>query len=128
MTKRILLAEDEQALARLVELNLVRDGYELEWVTDGEAALAAVRAAPPQLIILDVTMPRMNGFEVLRHLKADPETAEIPVVMLTGRADEESVFKGWSEGVQCYMTKPFDPRDLTSIVERVLAEDDGWSV
>ncbi len=126
MVKRILLAEDEQPVARIVEVNLAREGYEVEWVTNGAAALEAVAAQPPDLIILDVTMPQMDGFEVLRRLKSDPETSELPVIMLTGKSDDDSVFKGWAEGVHSYMTKPFDPRDLALVVERVLADSDNW--
>jgi len=126
MVKRILLAEDEQPVARIVEVNLAREGYEVDWVTNGAAALEAVAANPPDLIILDVTMPQMDGFEVLRRLKSDPETSELPVIMLTGKSDDDSVFKGWAEGVHSYMTKPFDPRDLALVVERVLADSDNW--
>ena len=124
--KRILIAEDEQPVARIVQVNLGREGYEVDWVPDGVAALAAVAENPPDLVILDVTMPQMDGFEVLRRLKSDPETSELPVIMLTGKSDDESVFKGWAEGVHSYMTKPFDPRDLTLMVERVLSDSENW--
>ncbi|NUP98370.1 MAG: response regulator [Armatimonadetes bacterium] len=124
--KRILLAEDERPLARLVQVNLERAGYQVEWVSHGAAALQAVAQAAPDVIILDVAMPEVDGFEVLRHLKADPETADIPVIMLTGRTDEESVYRSWAGGVHYYMTKPFDPRELALVVERVFDEDSDW--
>ncbi len=120
---RVLVAEDETALGRLIEINLTLHGYEVGWVKDGEAALAAVSQQRPDVIILDVGMPKLDGFEVLRELKGNPDTADIPVVMLTGRSDDDSVLRGWSEGVHYYMTKPFDPADLMLVIERVLAEE-----
>ena len=126
MAKRILLAEDEPSVTRLIQVNLELAGYTLDCVADGEAALAAIRDALPDLLILDVTMPRLDGFEVLRALKSDPETAQLPVVMLTGKSDDESVFKAWQSGVDCYMTKPFDPAELATMVQRLLSEDERW--
>lgn len=119
MSKRILVVDDEVALARLVQINLQRDGHEAWIVHDGTAALDAIAASQPDLVILDVVMPGMDGFEVLRRLKADSETADIPVIMLTGRSDDESIVTGWTGGVDCYMTKPFDPSDLLTMVSRV---------
>lgn len=124
MAKRILVVEDERAVARTIQVNLDREGYQTELAANGSQALESIAAAAPDLVILDVVMPGMDGFEVLRALKADPETADIPVVMLTARSDEESILRGWSEGVHCYMTKPFDPRDLTAYVMRVLESDE----
>ena len=73
-------------------------------------------------------MPRKDGFEVLRELKANPETRDIPVIMLTAKAQDADVFRGWSEGVDCYLTKPFNPAELLAFVKRVLSakhEDEG---
>lgn len=124
MAKRILVVEDEHAVARTIQVNLDREGFTTQVASNGAAGLAAVASAPPDLIILDVVMPGMDGFEVLRSLKADPLTADIPVVMLTAKSDQESILRGWSEGVHCYMTKPFDPRDLTAFVQRLLDADE----
>lgn len=124
MAKQILVVEDEHPVARLIEVNLESAGYEVRVAANGAEALAALAEELPALMVLDVVMPQLDGFEVLRHLKSDPETADLPVVMLTARSDEQSIFQGWAEGVHCYMTKPFDPRDLLLLVERMLAEDD----
>lgn len=123
--KRILIVEDERALARLVQVNLDRHGYETVIAGDGRAGLEEVRRAAPDLIILDVMMPVMDGFEMLRRLKADESTAGIPVMMLTAKADELSILQGWQEGVECYLTKPFDPAELVAFVQRLL-EPSEW--
>ena len=123
MAKRILVVEDEHPVARLIQVNLEAAGYEVTVASGGEEALAALAVEMPALMVLDVVMPGLDGFEVLRQLKADPDTADLPVVMLTARTDEQSIFKGWAEGVHCYMTKPFDPKDLLLLVERMLSEE-----
>ena len=124
MAKRILVVEDEQAVARLLQINLERAGYEVELAGNGRSGLEAVAVQRPDAVVLDVIMPVMDGFEVLRQLKADPDTADIPVLLLTGKSDEESIFEAWSEGVHCYLTKPFDPSDLVLLMGRMLAPDD----
>ncbi len=123
MAKRILVVEDEHPVARLIQVNLEAAGYEVTIASGGEEALAALAVEMPALMVLDVVMPGLDGFEVLRQLKADPDTADLPVVMLTARTDEQSIFKGWAEGVHCYMTKPFDPKDLLLLVERMLSDE-----
>ena len=70
-------------------------------------------------MLLDLVMPYMDGFEVLRNLKANPETAEIPVIMLTAKAQDADVFRGWQSGVDCYLTKPFNPMELLTFVKRI---------
>lgn len=122
MAKRVLVVEDERALARLIQVNLDREGFDTQLAADGKAALAAVAEARPDLIVLDVVMPGIDGFEVLRRLRSDPDTSEIPVVMLTAKADDDSILRGWTEGVHCYMTKPFDPVDLVTYVRRTLSD------
>jgi len=124
MAKQILVVEDEHPVARLIQVNLEAAGYEVRVAANGAEALTALAEELPALMVLDVVMPQLDGFEVLRHIKSDPDTADLPVVMLTARSDEQSIFQGWAEGVHCYMTKPFDPRDLLLLVERMLAEQD----
>ncbi|MBI2298155.1 MAG: response regulator [Armatimonadetes bacterium] len=123
MSKQILVVDDEVALARLVQINLQREGHEARIAHDGAEALDAIAAGKPDLVILDVVMPKLDGFEVLQRLKADPETADIPVIMLTGRSDDESILKGWTGGVLFYMTKPFDPLDLLAMVSRAFGTE-----
>jgi two-component system alkaline phosphatase synthesis response regulator PhoP/two-component system response regulator VicR len=121
MAKRILVVEDDGAVARLIQVNLERAGYEVELAGNGRGALTAVAQRRPDAVVLDVVMPVLDGFEVLRRLKADPDTSDIPVMLLTGKSDEDSIFQAWSEGVECYLTKPFDPDDLVLFMERMLA-------
>lgn len=119
MPKKILAVDDERHIVRLVEVNLQRAGYEVVTAYDGREALEKVAAETPDLIVLDVMMPYMDGFEVLKNLKADPSTAEIPVIMLTAKAQDADVFRGWQSGVDCYLTKPFNPMELLTFVKRI---------
>jgi len=119
MPKKILAVDDERHIVRLVEVNLQRAGYEVVTAYDGREALEKVQSENPDLVVLDVMMPYMDGFEVLKSLKADPATAEIPVIMLTAKAQDADVFKGWQSGVDCYLTKPFNPMELLTFVKRI---------
>lgn len=119
MGKKILVVDDEKHIVRLVQVNLERAGYEVVTAYDGEEALQKVKQERPDLIVLDVMMPKMDGFEVMKHLKADPETKEIPVIMLTAKAQDADVFRGWKAGVDCYLTKPFNPLELLTFVKRI---------
>ena len=119
MPKKILAVDDERHIVRLVEVNLQRAGYEVVTAYDGREALEKVKAENPDLVVLDVMMPYMDGFEVLKNLKADPTTAEIPVIMLTAKAQDADVFRGWQSGVDCYLTKPFNPMELLTFVKRI---------
>jgi two-component system alkaline phosphatase synthesis response regulator PhoP len=121
MPHTILVVDDDPAVSRLVEINLTQVGYQVQTAADGEEALACVAAAKPDLVILDVMMPRLDGFEALKRLRADPSSAEIPVIMLTARAQDEDVFEGYGRGAQWYLTKPFAPNELRAAVRRVLA-------
>lgn len=122
MTKKIVLAEDEPQIARLVEFKLKKEGYQVVWKENGEEALKAIKADRPDLILLDVMMPVMDGYEVLRQLKEDENLKSIPVVMLTARAQERDVVKGIDSGVEDYITKPFHPAELLARVKRILGK------
>src|SRR5919202_2199786 len=119
MPKKILAVDDERHIVRLVEVNLQRAGYYVVTAYDGREALEKVKTEHPDLVVLDVMMPYMDGFEVLKNLKADPVTAEIPVIMLTAKAQDADVFRGWQSGVDCYLTKPFNPMELLTFVKRI---------
>jgi two-component system alkaline phosphatase synthesis response regulator PhoP/two-component system response regulator VicR len=119
MAKKILVVDDERHIVRLVEVNLTRAGYEIATAYDGIEALEKVKAEKPDMIVLDVMMPRMDGFEVLKRLQADTSTQDIPVIMLTAKAQDADIFRGWSSGVSSYLTKPFNPRELLTFVERI---------
>ncbi len=119
MAKKILVVDDERHIVRLVQVNLDRAGYEVAVAYDGIEALKKVSEDKPDMVILDVMMPRMDGFEVLKKLQADEATKDIPVIMLTAKAQDADIFKGWSSGVSSYLTKPFNPRELLTFVERI---------
>jgi len=117
----VLLAEDDALVAALIEDRLSRDGYEIRLYVDGESALAGAISSPPDLAILDVMMPKMNGFEVLGRLRASTATAELPIIMLTGRGREEDVIHGFDLGATDYIIKPFSPAEVAVRVRRYLA-------
>lgn len=119
MPRKILAVDDEKHIVRLVQVNLERQGYEVITAYDGKEALQKVEEERPDLVVLDVMMPYMDGFEVLQNLRRNPSTREIPVIMLTAKAQDQDVFKGWQSGVDCYLTKPFNPMELISFVKRI---------
>ena len=125
MPKKILAVDDEKHIVRLVQVNLERAGYEVVIANDGKEALEKVQAENPDLVVLDVMMPYMDGFEVLQNLRRNPATRDIPVIMLTAKAQDADVFRGWQSGVDCYLTKPFNPLELVSFVNRIFQSMDG---
>lgn len=122
MAKRILAVDDEKHIVRLIQVNLERAGYEVVTANDGAQALEMVAAEQPDLIVLDWMMPQLNGMETLKRLKANPETERIPVIMLTAKSQDADVFKGWQSGVDCYLTKPFNPMELLAFVKRIFED------
>ena len=110
--RRIVVADDERDIADLLTLNLELEGYDAITVYDGQAALDAVRTHQPDFVLLDVMMPKLDGLEVLRELKADADTRDIPVIMLTAKAGDDDVWAGWQAGASYYVTKPFDLEEL----------------
>ena len=125
MAKKILAVDDEKHIVRLVQVNLERQGYEVITANDGKEALQKVEEERPDLVVLDVMMPYMDGFEVLQTMRRNPDTREIPVIMLTAKAQDADVFRGWQSGVDCYLTKPFNPMELIAFVKRIFSSLDG---
>jgi len=117
---KILVAEDSSTVRRLVAARLVADGCEVTEAADGEEALALARSGHPDLLVLDKVMPKLDGFEVVRALREDPQTRAIPIVMLTDRTNEDDVLGGLQLGVEEYMPKPFSPHELSARVRRAL--------
>src|SRR5947207_15550020 len=105
MPKKILAVDDERHIVRLVEVNLARAGYQVGTAFDGRQALQKVESEKPELVVLAVMMPFVDGFEVLRDLKPKPETAENPVIQLTAKAKKASDFRAGSSCDDCYLTK-----------------------
>jgi len=125
VAKKILAVDDEKHIVRLVQVNLERAGYEVVTANDGKEALEKVNEENPDLVVLDVMMPYMDGFEVLQNLRRNSATRDIPVIMLTAKAQDADVFKGWQSGVDCYLTKPFNPMELLSFVKRIFDSMEG---
>jgi two-component system, OmpR family, alkaline phosphatase synthesis response regulator PhoP len=120
VAQKILVADDEKNIGRLIQMNLERHGYEVILSEDGRDALAKIDAVCPDLIILDVMMPYVDGFEVLKRLKNDPLMAAVPVIMLTVKAQDPDIVHGLETGADFYLTKPIDPIELIAFVRRLL--------
>jgi len=118
--KKILLADDEEDIKMVVQIFLESRGYEVLTAFDGLSALDMIRTEKPDLVLLDVMMPVVNGFEVCTRMKADPEMRDIPVVMLSAMAQSESVDKGLSAGAADYIVKPFEPSALEEVIGKIL--------
>ena len=119
---RVVIADDDPDIRRLVQITVTNAGCDVTVAADGEEALELIRAAPPDLVILDVLMPRMDGWEVARELKGDPLTQGVPIMFLTSRGQEHDVLEGFHSGAADYMVKPFSPRELQVRVRAVLAK------
>lgn len=117
---RILLIEDDPAISNVVELNLKLDNYDVFLARDGEEGLNMVSESDPDLIILDVMMPKIDGWQVLMQLKSDDKTHDIPVIMLTAIDDEQSKVIGLRGGADDYVPKPFSPLELAARVKVIL--------
>ena len=110
--KKVLAVDDQPPIVRLIQINLQKAGFEVVTAFDGEEGLQKVRDERPDLVILDVIMPKLDGFEVLRAIKTNPETRNIPVIMLTVKAQDADIFEGLKEGAELYLPKPFHPTEL----------------
>ncbi len=119
-SKRVIIVEDEPDMAELVAMNLQREHYETEIFSDGISAVEAIRSAPPDLVVLDIMLPRMSGTEVLRELRSDPRTSGVPVIVLTAKTAEGDVVAGLQLGADDYVTKPFSMSVLLARVSAVL--------
>jgi two-component system phosphate regulon response regulator PhoB len=116
----ILVVEDEEDILELVQYHLNREGYRVKEATTGEEALRKVRTEAPELIVLDLMLPEIDGLEVCRRVKGDPSTAEIPIVMLTAKGEEADIVAGLELGADDYITKPFSPRVMVARIRAVL--------
>ena len=119
--ERVLVVDDEIHIVKVIEFNLKKRGYVVETAGNGREALEKVKSFGPQIVLLDWMMPEMDGLETSRHLRDDPETADIPVIMLTAKGQEIDRERGLSGGATRYMTKPFSPKELLAMIEKILA-------
>ena len=116
---RVLVVEDERDVAELIRYNLTKEGYDVILAPTGADALEQARDTRPNLVLLDIMVPQLNGWEVCRRLKQDAETKNIPVIMVTGRAEEGDKVLGFEMGADDYVTKPFSPRELLARIRAV---------
>ncbi len=124
MTQRkakVLVADDDPAIQELIRLNLEVQGYEVVIASNGVETIRKALSEQPDLIILDILMPEMDGYEVMRLLKNSEETSNIPVIVLTAYASDAGALISWVEGAEGYLAKPFNPDELLMLIERVLA-------
>lgn len=119
--KRVLIAEDEPHIVESLRFILKREGYDVSDAGDGEAACRALKRSRPDLVILDVMLPRLNGFEVLRRLRADPALDGLPVIMLTAKGQTQDRRTAEDIGADVFITKPFSNRDVVDHVQRLTA-------
>jgi len=118
--ERILVIEDEARIAQFVERGLIYEGYRVNVARDGQTGLNIARDTPPDLVILDWMLPKVSGIEVCRRLRQDPETRNLPIIMLTARSEEADRIRGLETGADDYLTKPFSTAELLARVRAVL--------
>lgn len=117
--RKVLVVDDDRQIRKMLEMSLRLEGIEVEAVADGASALQALERDQPDLILLDIMMPVLNGYAVMKHLREAQEAHRIPVIMLSAKAADEDVWQGWSCGADSYITKPLDLDVLFSEMRRV---------
>jgi DNA-binding response OmpR family regulator len=116
----VLVADDDEDILELITFRLERSGYTVVQAHDGEEAWNLAQARPPDLAVLDVMMPKLDGFELTRRLRAKPETERVPIILLTARAQDADVQQGFEAGADDYLRKPFSPQELRARVQAIL--------
>ena len=122
MRQKILIADDNRAMTEVLKLNFDLLGYDVQVAGDGEEAESLFKRFRPNLMLLDVMMPKKNGYQVCQSLKADPELSKIPIILLTAKNLKEDVYWGYDCGADAYVTKPYDPRQLELLVDQLIHE------
>jgi len=117
---RILVVDDEIYIVHILDFSLGMEGYEVVTALDGEQALEKARAEKPDLIVLDIMMPKLDGYETCKRLKADPETKDVPVILLSAKGRNVDQKVGFEVGADDYITKPFSPRKLVERINAIL--------
>ncbi len=121
MAEKILIVDDDATMVNLLSTILEIDGFETHRALSGREAFDMLSGMVPDMVLLDIMMPEMDGFEVLARLRDDPATKKLPIIMLTARTDDKDIFEGWRRGADEYVTKPFDPHELVEIIRTVLS-------
>lgn len=119
---RVLVVDDDPQVLKLLRVNFELEGFEVMSATNGEEALELVRGDTPDVVVCDVMMPGIDGLEVVRRLRAHPDTVSLPLVVVSAKAQQADVRAGLKLGADEYVTKPFDPAELIEIVQRLLDE------
>jgi twitching motility two-component system response regulator PilG len=119
--KKILIVEDEESLLKLESILLTSKGYDVRGVLNGQLALDAIREERPDLVLLDIMLPEIDGFEVCQRIKENPETKSIPVIMLTAKKSREDMARGEKVGADWYITKPFKSVMVIETIQRFLS-------
>ena len=125
---RILVVDDEIYIVHILDFSLGMEGYEVVTALDGEEALRKVKEAKPDLIVLDIMMPKMDGYETCRALKSDASTRDIPVILLSAKGRNVDMQQGYDVGADDYITKPFSPRKLVDRINAMLGQTDAASL
>jgi DNA-binding response OmpR family regulator len=120
---RVLVVDDDEVIRRLIAVNLQLEGFEVETAVDGQDCLDKVTEIDPDVITLDVMMPRLDGWETAVQLRRSPETAHIKVVLISARAQEDDKLHGARVGADAYLTKPFDPNEMIRVVRELAVRD-----
>lgn len=121
MAHKILIADDEQNIVISLEYLMRREGFEVSIAQDGDEAIARTRAELPDLVLLDIMMPKMNGFEVCQEIKSDPTLKAVRILMLTAKGRDTEIAKGLALGADGYITKPFSTKELVERIRALLA-------
>jgi DNA-binding response OmpR family regulator len=121
MPATVLLVEDDPVILRLLEVNFELEGFDVVLARDGQEGIDQARASKPDLVISDIMMPNVSGLELVQTLKADPDTAGIPIILLSAKAQSADLKAGLDAGADDYVTKPFEPLDLVDRVQALLA-------
>ncbi|MBC7246266.1 MAG: response regulator [Actinobacteria bacterium] len=120
MAARVLVVDDDPMVTRLVRINLELEHFEVEEAWDGKTAMRMMRENPPDLLVLDIMMPQMDGWEILKMIREDERLKELPVVVLTAKVQDEDIARGWRMGADGYIVKPFNPVILGEELRKVL--------
>jgi DNA-binding response OmpR family regulator len=121
-TKRVLVVDDEIYILQILEFSLEVEGFEVITAQNGEEALESAQRDEPDLIVLDIMMPKMDGYEACRQLKSDPRTRDIPIILLSAKGRSIDQELGFEAGAEDYITKPFSPRKLIERIKAILCE------